>query len=162
MKQAFRKKIKESGRQNQALASLANHMLTSTDAERYQRHKNNLFTIKNRDHFTIASYGNTDELKVLIRRDNSLLAASDEHGRTLLYFACKSGFDDMVETLLREGANVNKIQRDKNTPLHVAAFYDHRSVIQLLLDYGARTDIKNGLNQTALQESNSTEIKNLI
>ena len=161
MKQAFRKNIKESGRQNRALVSLANHILTSTDDARYQRHKN-LFTIKNRDHFTIAAYGNTDELKVLIRKDNSLLAASDEHGRTLLYFACKSGFNDMVETLLREGADVNKIQRDKNTPLHVAAFYDHRSVIRLLLDYGARTDIKNGLNQTALQESNSTDIKNLI
>ena len=163
VKKAFREKIKQPQLQDQerALASLAKHILTSKEP-RYQREQDNLFNLKNRDHFTVAAYGNTGELKVLIRRDNSLLETSDEHGRTLLYLACKSGFYDMVKMLLQEGADINKIQRDGSTALHVAAFYGHLHVVRLLLEYGARTDIKNNWQETALGESNSTEITNLI
>ena len=163
VKKAFRKKIKEPQLQDQdrALASLANHILTSKE-QRYQREQNDLFSIIVRDHFTIAAYGNTEELRVLIRRDNSLLYTSDEHGRTLLYLACKPGFYDMVEMLLRRGADINKIQRDGSTALHVAAYFCHPHVVRLLLEYGARTDVKNTWQQTALQESHSTEITNLI
>ena len=163
VKKAFREKIKQPQLQDQerALASLAKHILTSKEP-RYQREQDNLFNLKNRDHFTVAAYGNTGELKVLIRRDNSLLETSDEHGRTLLYLACKSGFYDMVKMLLREGADINKIQRDGSTALHAAAFYGHLHVVRLLLEYGARTDIKNNWQETALGESNSTEITNLI
>ena len=164
VKQAFKKKINNPGLQDQdrALVSLANHILTSTEPTRYQSEQNDLFSIINRDHFTIAAYGNTHELKVLIRRDNSLLTTTDEHGRTLLYLACKSGFYGMVRMLLRQGADVNKIQKDGSTALHVAAYYGHLNVVRLLLEYGARTDIKNKWGATALQESNSTEVINLI
>ena len=161
VKMAFRDRIRQPHRQNRALASLANHILTSTEP-RYRRQQNNLFTIQNRDHFTIAAYGNTNELKVLIERDKSLVQKSDEHGRTLVYLACKSGFYDMVKMLLQKGSDVNKIQRDGSTPLHAAAFFGHPLVVGLLLEYGARTDIKNRWQQTALEESQSTDITNLI
>ena len=162
VKMAFRSKITEPQRQNRALASLANHILTSTEP-RYQRQPgSDLYTIKTRDHFTVAAYGNTNELAVLLRRDKSLIKKSDEHGRTLLYLACKSGFYDMVKMLLKEGAEINKIQRDGSTPLHAAAFFGQPLVVGLLLQYGARTDIKNKWGQTALQESHSTDITNLI
>ena len=160
VKKGFREKIKQPQLQDRALASLANHILTSTQP-RYQRQKN-LFTLKSRDHFTIAAYGNTNELKVLVRRDESLLHTSDEHGRTLLYLASKSGFYDMVKMLLREGADIDEIQKDGSTALHAAAFFGHPIVVGLLLEYGARTDIKNSFKKTALQESNSTEIRNSI
>ena len=164
VKQAFREKIKDPQLQDQdrALVSLAKHILTSTEPTRYQHEQNDLFSLNDRDHFTIAAYGNTHELKVLIRRDNSLLTTTDEHGRTLLYLACKSGFYGMVRMLLREGADINTIQRDGSTPLHAASFYGHPLVVSLLLEYGARTDIKNTWASTALEESDSTEITNLI
>jgi hypothetical protein len=47
-------------------------------------------------------------------------------------------------------------------PLHAAAFYGHFLVVGLLLEYGAKTDIKNTWKHTALEESHSTDIKNLI
>ena len=162
VKTAFKKKTTAPQRQNRALVSLANHILTSTEP-RYQRQPgSDLFTIRNRDHFTVAAYGNTEELKVLITRDKSLVKASDEHGRTLLYLTCKSGFYDMVKMLLQEGADINKIQRDGSTPLHAAAFFGQSLVVGLLLEYGARADIKNNWGQTALEESHSTYITNLI
>ena len=161
VKMAFRSMITQPQRQNRALASLANHMLTSTEP-RYQRLPGDLYTIRNRDHFTIAAYGNTEELRVLIRKNKSLVKQADEHGRTLLYLACKSGFYDMVKMLLEKGAEINKIQRDGSTPLHAAAFFGQSLVVGLLLEYGAQTDIKNKWGQTALQEGHSTDITNLI
>ena len=162
VKMAFRNKITQPQRQNRALASLANHILTSTEP-RYQRLPgSDLYTIRSRDHFTIAAYGNTEELRALIGRNKSLVKESDEHGRTLLYLACKSGFYDMVKMLLQKGADINKIQRDGSTSLHAAAFFGHPLVVGLLLEYGAQSDIKNKWGQTALQESHSTTIANLI
>ncbi|CAB3995959.1 Ankyrin repeat domain, partial [Paramuricea clavata] len=67
----------------------------------------------------------------------------DEHGRTLLYLACKSGFTDIVKMLLKNDADNNKIQKDGSTPLHAAAYFGHPQVVELLFEYVARTDIKN-------------------
>ena len=162
VKMAFRNKITQPQRQNRALASLANHILTSTEP-RYQRQPgSDLYTIRRRDHFTVAAYGNTEELRTLIKRNKFLVKESDEHGRTLLYLACKSGFYDMVKMLLQNGADINNVQRDGSTSLHAAAFFGQPLVVGLLLEYGAKTDIKNKWGQTALQESHSTTITNLF
>jgi hypothetical protein len=162
VKKTFRNKITDPQRQKRALLSLANHMLTSTEPRYQEQPGSDLFTINTRDHFTVAAYGNTKELEVLLRRDKSLIKKSDEHGRTFLYLACKSGFYDMVKMLLKEGAEVNKIQNHGSTPLHAAAFFGHPLVVGLLLEYGAQIDIKNTWGQTALQESKSTDIANMI
>ena len=162
IKMAFRQKITVTQRQNRVLASLANHILTSTEPRYQRQHGSDMFTIKNRDHFTITAYGNTKELQVLIERDNTFLKKSDEHGRTLLYLACKSGFYDMVKMLLQKGADINKIQRDGSTPLHAAAFFGHSLVVGLLLEYGAKTDIRNKWGSTAFDEGHSPGIKSLI
>ena len=162
VKMAFREKIQRHQRQNRAQASLANHILTSTEP-RYQRQPgSDLYTIRRRDHFTIAAYGDTEELRTLIRINKSLVKESDEHGRTLLYLACKSGFYDMVKMLLQNGAEINMVQRDGSTSLHGAAFFGHFLVVSLLLEYGAHTDIKNKWGHTPPQESHSTTISNLF
>ena len=162
VKVAFQQKTQTQQRQSRALVALANHILTSTEP-RYQRiPDSDLYTIKNRDHFVVAACGNTKELKVLVRRDPSLVKASDEHGRTLLYLASKSGFYDMVKMLLQKGADINKVQRDGSTPLHGAAYFGHFLVVGLLLEYGAQTKLTNTWGQTALQESKSPDIEELI
>ncbi|CAB3998917.1 ankyrin repeat domain-containing, partial [Paramuricea clavata] len=162
VKLAFKKMIASASVQNQALVSLANHILTST-APRYQRQQGtDLYTIKNPDHFTVAAYGDTHTLRKIIERNASLIQSTDEHGRTLLYLACKSGFTDIVKMLLKNDADNNKIQRDGSTPLHAAAYFSHPGVVELLLEYGARTDIKNAWDQTALEESATIEIRNMI
>ena len=162
VKLTFTKMIAGAPVQNQALISLANHILTST-APRYQGQQGtDLYIIKNLDHFTVAAYGDTEELRDMIKRNASLIESTDEHGRTLLYLACKSGFTDIVKMLLEDGADNNKIQRDGSTPLHAAAYFGHPQVVELLFEYVARTDIKNAWGKTALEESSTTEIRNMI
>lgn len=160
IKNAFRQKINSPVRQNRTLASLANHILTSTES-RYRRN-GNMYSITIHDHFTVVASGDTKKLQDMIKKNKKLKTTSDEHGRTLLYLACKSGFYDTAKMLLNEGAEINKIQRDGSTSLHVASYYGHSLIVGLLLEYGARTDIKNRWGNTALVESSLDSVKSLI
>ena len=162
VKEAFRNKITQQKRQNRAEISIANHILTST-ANRYERQKGtNNFFIRKRDQFVLAACGHTQELASRIAERENLVEEGDEHGRTLLYIACKSGFYDMCRLLLEKGASVNQVQRDGSTPLHAAAYYGQTLVVGLLLECGARIDIRNKWGSTALMESSLIEIRSLI
>ena len=162
VKMAFRNKITQPQRQTRALASLANHILTSTEP-RYQRLPgSDLYTIQSRDHFTVAAYGDSEELRNMITENAALTESKDEHDRKLLYLACKSGFVDMVKMLLRNGATTDTIQHDDSTPLHAAAFFGHHEVVSLLLEYGARTDVRNTWNHIAFEESATTKISDMF
>lgn len=74
----------------------------------------------------------------------------DEYGRTLLYTASKSGFCDTCKMLLQKGASVDEVQRDGSTPLHGAAYFGHAQVVTLLLQHGARTNLRNNWGNTSL------------
>ena len=164
VKGAFREKIRQSARQKRAMVSLANHMLTSTVPNRYhQKPGTNEFFIKDCDVFVLATCGHTTALASKIASKKKLVKKTDEHNRTLLYIACKSGFYDMCKLLLQRGASINKCQVDDSTPLHAAAFYGHTLLVGLLLEYGANIDMKNRWGNTALQESTShADIQRLI
>ncbi|KAJ7386826.1 hypothetical protein OS493_006856 [Desmophyllum pertusum] len=162
VKEAFKMKITQPVRQNRAMVSIAYHMLTSS-AGRYTRIQGkDEFVVRRRDHFMLAACGHTKELTLRIAKKGNLVEDRDEHGRTLLYIASKSGFYDTCKLLLQKGASVNEAQRDGSTPLHGAAYFGHALVVGLLLQHGARSDIRNKWGNTALEESTTPEIRNLI
>lgn len=158
---AFKMKITQPVRQNRAMISTAYHMLTSS-AGRYKRiHGTDKFVVGKRDHFMLAVCGHTEELALMIAKRENLVEDRDEQRRTLLYIASRSGFYDTCKLLLQKGASVNETQRDGSTPLHGAAYFGHALVAGLLLQYGARSDVKNKWG-TALEESATPEIRSLI
>ena len=162
IKAAFKKKIHQRVRQNRAMVSIAHHMLTSS-AGRYKRVAGtDEFVVTRRDHFMLAACGHTDELTLRIVKDGNIVERRDEHGRTLLYIASKSGFYDTCSLLLQKGAYVNEAQRDGSTPLHGAAFFGHELVVGLLLQHGAKSDIRNKWGNTAIDESATPSIRSLI
>ena len=73
--------------------------------------------------------------------------------RNLLYLAAKNGFYDICVFLLEKGFDPNIQQGTQSTPLHAAAYYKHDSIVYLLLEYGAKTNIKNNGGNTALDEA---------
>ena len=162
IKAAFKKKINQRVRQNRAMVSIAHHMLTSS-AGRYKRVEGtDEFVVTRRDHFMLAACGHTDKLTLRIAKDGNIVERRDEHGRTLLYIASKSGFYDTCSLLLQKGAYVNEAQRDGSTPLHGAAFFGHELVVGLLLQHGAKSDIRNKWGNTAIDESTTPSIRSLI
>ena len=162
IKLAFGNKTTQPLRQNRAMVSIAKHILTSS-TERYDQLEKNCFSINKLDHYMLVAAGDTRQLAINIEiSEESILDKEDEHGRTLLYLACKSGFYDTSKMLLTKGASINKTQRGGSTALHAAAYYGHTLVVGLLLEHGAATDIKNTSGNTALEEARTDEIKVLI
>lgn len=56
-----------------------------------------------------------------------------------LFDAARTGGVDLARSLISQGADVNAVDAEKLTPLHVAAFGGHTEVIRLLMAAGADT-----------------------
>ena len=73
-------------------------------------------------------------------------------GRTALHFASRYGFTDIVTTLVKNGAIVNaNNDHSRQPPLFSAIEYNHKDVVQVLLEHGADIKLKNGDNLTPLE-----------
>ena len=67
-----------------------------------------------------------------------LIDLYDKDGYTLLCRAVHYGRSDIVELLLKAGADPNKTVRDsEDTPLHIAVNFNFKKVQDLLLDHNA-------------------------
>ncbi|XP_057329968.1 uncharacterized protein LOC130670570 [Microplitis mediator] len=69
----------------------------------------------------------------LIDKSNSLVGGS-------LKYAVRVGDIKLAELRIRQGANVNGSERKGSSPLHMAAWYGHPKIIELLINNGARLD----------------------
>jgi len=67
----------------------------------------------------------------------------DENGETALTIACRNGHKELVELLIKEGADINA----NGQPLHAAAWEGHKDIVELLLDSGADVDAIKGKNR---------------
>ena len=63
-------------------------------------------------------------------------------GATALYLSSCYGHQACVELLLREGAEANHAKFDGSTPLHIAAYGDHESIVTGLLEAHADPTIR--------------------
>lgn len=115
-------------------------------------------------YFTVI--GDTFKLMNLIinEKDNKdLINFKDSSQRNLLYIAARNGHVNMCELLINIGLfDINDIQYTGSTPLHAAAYYGQETVVKLLLDYGARTDIKNNFGNLPKDEAMTIEIQELL
>jgi ankyrin repeat protein len=88
------------------------------------------------------------------RRDDAarLLATADPESRhRALALAAQHGHVDIVQLLLDAGQDPNRYNPDGNhshsTPLHQAALAGHNAAVRLLVERGARLDIKDTIYQ---------------
>lgn len=78
----------------------------------------------------------------------------DENGNTPLHISCHQdtlhNSLEACEWLCKNGANVNAINKDGNTALHISAMSGFSNCIKLLLDAGCDKNILNKKGKTAL------------
>ncbi|XP_043466889.1 ankyrin-1-like [Leptopilina heterotoma] len=63
---------------------------------------------------------------------------SGELGQFAVYIAVENGNEEMLTILLEAGCSVESCFRDKLSPLHIAATFEHTRLVEILLKYGAR------------------------
>ncbi|MCJ1380862.1 hypothetical protein MMC17_003971 [Xylographa soralifera] len=67
-----------------------------------------------------------------------------------LAIAAQEGQIRIIKHLLSVGADIDSLEPDMGTPLHRAAWREHKGTIEVLLQMGANTHIKNRWGKTAL------------
>uniref|UniRef100_A0A182IY34 Ankyrin n=1 Tax=Anopheles atroparvus TaxID=41427 RepID=A0A182IY34_ANOAO len=64
------------------------------------------------------------------------------NGLNALHLAAKDGHYDIVNELLKRGANVDNATKKGNTALHIASLAGQKEIIQLLLQYNASVNVQ--------------------
>ncbi|HHT0595070.1 TPA: ankyrin repeat domain-containing protein, partial [Legionella anisa] len=78
---------------------------------------------------------------------SALEGTCNDDGETLLHFAAKNGWQDIVVFLLSKNVFLTpKRNTDESTPLHLACRYGHQAIAQLLINRGADIHAKSKVN----------------
>jgi len=81
---------------------------------------------------------------------NGAVNHNSKNGLSALHYACRLGFENVVNKLLDAQANVeNRDHHHGFTPLMVGASYGHEKICSLLLERGAAKESINDYGQTA-------------
>lgn len=111
-------------------------------------------------YFTII--GDCARLNMEIEHNPKDLFLKDSFNRNLLYLASRNEHTKLCEYLINKGLSLNEVSNDGNTALHIAAFYGHYDVVKLLLNYGAKINIKNNSGKLPKDLAMTKEIKDLL
>ncbi|XP_019854452.1 PREDICTED: ankyrin repeat domain-containing protein 17-like isoform X2 [Amphimedon queenslandica] len=63
----------------------------------------------------------------------NIINHTNRENGTPLQIVCIKGYTEIVELLLKHGADVNVTDKDDRTPLHIACMKQHKEIIKLLL-----------------------------
>ena len=100
-----------------------------------------------------AKKGDLDTLKAHLKGDRALLEARDIDGSTALHCAAWKGHREVVDFLLKAGADVHAQNSNDHwgtTPLHAAAHANHTAIVQSLIDAGADVNANDMNGKTPL------------
>jgi ankyrin repeat protein len=93
--------------------------------------------------------------------DSGLLNRADRNGNTPLMIASQNGFVDIVELLLRHGADPNVANSKGNTCLHYCFAYGFNKISQMLIDYGADEYMVNSVGLTCYEGLTMNDLDDL-
>jgi len=102
-----------------------------------------------------ANTNNTEMVERLLSGHLASVKSVDEHKRSALHFAAAKGYSEVVEMLLRHGADPNQKDRLGNTAMHLAACTNHVPVVTLLLRAGTDLTTLDNNGRTPLQLAQS-------
>lgn len=106
--------------------------------------------------------GNIEKVKVLVKKDQGAVNATDDRGRTPLHFAAEGGYREIAEFLLSSGAKIDAKDVNNNTPLHYTAIAGKVEAAEFLLSKGAEIDARNHEKCTPLHLAASYNRKRIM
>ena len=94
--------------------------------------------------FYASAFSDANMIHFLLTKDPSLTREKSLSGRTVMHFAALYGNDEAISYYLSNTfLSINAKDNEGNTPLHCASEKGYSSTINLLVQRGAKTDIKN-------------------
>lgn len=97
-------------------------------------------------------YGFPDMVKVLIEDGKANVNQTRKLGLVSpLILAASMGYDDILEILLNNGADIDTSIHGNETALHYSSALGHLKSVEILLKKGAKVDYLNDLGETPLQ-----------
>jgi ankyrin repeat protein len=95
--------------------------------------------------------GNLDRVKVIVQRAPALAGSADDSGFTPLHIAATAGRVDIIEFLLRSGADIEARTLGGQTPLFQTVPLGSGAAFEFLLRRGARLDARDNAGESILQ-----------
>jgi ankyrin repeat protein len=89
----------------------------------------------------VAFLENRREAAAALISSGSPVDAVDAEGTTLLHWACKYGYEDIVQLLIARKADLNRKDKKGRVPLHIAASGGYSKIVELLIAGGADATI---------------------
>ncbi|KAK3711402.1 hypothetical protein QZH41_013507 [Actinostola sp. cb2023] len=98
------------------------------------------------------TYGSFEILKALLKSVSYVYSysLSDKQGLTCLHKAAMYDHIDIVKFLKGQGIELNDLDNEQRTPLLLAASRGCTNAVEMLLEYGAESTIKDAKNRTVL------------
>jgi len=117
---------------------------------------------------TAVMYGSIPCVILLVANGANVDSKAEIEGETFtpLGIACKEGFLQMAEVLIKLGANVNMKDSEGNTALHFVVELDNIELVKLMLDNGADVSIANNEGFTPMSlvnnDGNISQCRNMV
>ena len=92
----------------------------------------------------------TTKISTFIKQSTFDINTKDNEGRSLLLIATNHQYYEMTKLLVKNGADVNKQAKNKDSAFLYAGATGQTELVKIFLQYGARFDIYNRYNGTAL------------
>lgn len=123
-------------------------LILEGDLEGFQK-KTFKSELKNILHIYATDFVNAERLICLryLSRYVKLKEFTDLYGRTLLHYAVLANVRS-CDYLLKEGCDINAVDNDGNTPMHISVMYASKECSKFLIDNGADMSIRNNNGKT--------------
>jgi len=95
------------------------------------------------DIWTAITNRDTERVKKIIKENPNVVNLKGDDGLTPLYYAVRVKNKEIIDLLIKNGADVNARNNIKETPLYYAIFYGNDTeIMELLIENGADVNVK--------------------
>ena len=125
--------------------------------------RSNLFgKDENHEFLNACRLGQIEKVERFLKSNKIDINSQDEYGKTALICATDMGYKDILELLIKGGANLNIQDEYGKTALIYSAQTGYKDVVELLIKGGADLNIQEENSNTALEIAAKMEFKDIV